>query len=89
MFFIFGGECFYASGGGFDLLAKIEDEREAFKEAEKLIGMEAVYGNEWDPVITIQWTHIMDGSTGEVIKRFGAFPYGMHRRPVRVQKGQE
>ena len=91
MYFIFGGECYYASGGGYDLLQKEKDYTKAIEKAKLLIGQNIVIEEDSEGIwleLEIQWTHVMDVSTGEVIKRFGDLPYGQGRKPIRIREGK-
>ena len=88
MFLVCGGEQYYASGGGYDVLTKTKDLEQAIKLASDLIGKYAVYEIvDWsddrddDQGFVIEWTHVVNGATGEIVRKIGKEPYG-HGNPV-------
>ena len=92
MFLVFGGECYYASGGGYDLLFSDEIESEAVKFARDSIGKEAVFSPcDWDddPSINIQWSHVLDTNTKKVIHTFGRDTFGRGMQVIEIRKGIE
>ncbi len=91
MYFIFGGECYYASGGGYDLIGREKDYTKAIKKAESLIGKNLVIEEDSEGIWLehrIEWTHVMHVSTGKVISRFGDLAHGQGRRPMRIREGK-
>lgn len=78
MYLIFGGECYYASGGGNDYLGQRETLNEAIHFAASLIGKRGVFNeSEVDSVeLTIEWTHVFSVAEGKVLSKFGDDPYG-------------
>lgn len=67
-FLIFGGQCFYASGGANDFICQEPSLHYAIKKAKELIGKNAVthIANkddlDWDSdqYHTIEWVHVID-----------------------------
>ena len=53
-YLLFGGECYYALGGGFDLLG-------AGNSIDDLLNSEALNGN------NIDWYHVFDTETREIV----------------------
>jgi len=80
IYFIFGGEQFYASGGVNDLLVTTHDKKLALHWAENFIGKEIKIVESYMPEdlwteTKIEWTQVMD-ETGNKIDQFGVIPYG-------------
>jgi hypothetical protein len=82
MYLIFGGEGFYASGGGNDYLDRREDKIEAMRLAKTLIG-ELTVGmdeprddGESEQKMTVEWVHVVDSSTMEIVFESETKPYG-------------
>ena len=93
MYLIFGGERYYAYGGGFDLLGIEEDAAKAKERAESLISMYAVTEKaEWsddrrdDIGHYIEWAHVVDGATGKIIAEFGDRAFGAGAVAVEIRK---
>lgn len=78
MFLIFGGERFYASGGGNDLLDIDKSLDSAKTKAESLIGKIAVEGDGFMESFKIEWSQVVDGNTGLILSEFNS-AYG--RKP--------
>jgi len=92
MFLIFGGQAFYGSGGGNDLIGKDNDEKIAIKEAEAMLGQYAVSEiNDWsddrndDEMLQIEWTHVLNGETGDIIAKFGKDGYGLNKPAIEIR----
>lgn len=92
MFLIFGGERYYASGGGFDLLHKTTTKEDAVEKAESFLGKKAVFevvdwsdDREDDTCSNIEWTHVLDVSSGKIIANFGENPYGNQRQAIEIR----
>lgn len=83
MYLIFGGQCYYASGGANDLIETHADESHAIQRAGELVGMLAVTRKadkedlDWDEDETheIEWTQVYSATDGEVIYRSDITPY--------------
>ena len=93
MYLIFGGQCYYASGGGYDVLAKTHSKSQALKTAEALIGKAGITevakrGNEWagDQGFNIEWSHVLNSNTGKIVATFGQKPFGLSRSIVAIKK---
>ncbi len=93
MYLIFGGELYYAAGGGFDLLGTDEDDAKAKERAEALLGMYAVTERaEWsddrhdDFGHYIEWTHVIDGATGKIVAEFGDRAFGAGAVVIEIRK---
>jgi hypothetical protein len=79
MFFIFGGEQYYADGGARDMISRTCDKQLAESIAKGLIGTKVPIVESWmDPEdwmdMTIEWTQVMD-KEGTIHFEFGK-PYG-------------
>ena len=79
LFFIFGGEQFYADGGARDIISRTCDKQLAESIARALIGKKVPIVENWiDPKywldMTIEWTQVMD-EEGTIHFEFGK-PYG-------------
>ena len=92
MFLIFAGECFYASGGAYDLCHNTEDEKEALDHAKGLLGRRIVTDvAEWsddrtdDDTTVIEWSHVFDTSKQEVVAEFGDCPLGAGNMPLEIR----
>lgn len=84
MYLIFGGERYYAAGGGYDLLGRRESREDAIAFAQQAIGKEGVepYDEDLDfmedePRTTpIEWAHVFDAESGTIIATYGDMPLG-------------
>ena len=75
-YLVFGGVCFYATGGANDLLYTAPTAREATARAKSIIGQE---GKPMGYTLTphqIEWSHVLEVATGKIIARYGGKPYG-------------
>jgi hypothetical protein len=83
MYLIFGGSCYYASGGANDLIEAHDDKSCAIQRAIELIGLSAVTYKakkediDWDDDESheIEWTQVYSVESGEVIYRSDNTPY--------------
>ncbi len=83
MYLIFGGSCYYASGGANDLIENHDDKSCAIQRACELIGLSAITYKakkedlDWDDEVSheIEWTQVYSVEGGEVIYRSDATPY--------------
>ena len=74
-FMIFGGECYYASGGAYDLIETCADEEEALEKAKAWIGKALYHGNPSQEDIDndyaystpIEWIQVYDCKEHKVI----------------------
>lgn len=83
MYIIFGGERYYASGGGNDFLDKKKSLAAAIDVAKDLVGKYAVTEIcDWsddrndDNGYNIEWTHVFDTNTGAVVHKSERNPHG-------------
>ena len=80
MFLIFGGERYYPSGGGYDYIDMDSSLKNACKKAENFIEKKgrSRSGEEGNCtfLIDIEWTHVFNSESGEIVARFGSMPYG-------------
>ena len=80
MFLIFDGECYYTAGGGHDLLYITEGRDWAAQKAREFVGQFAFTKIDpddpnFDQYHNIEWTHVVDGTTGTILESFGGKPY--------------
>tara|TARA_R110000851_G_scaffold160243_2_gene303481 strand:- start:409 stop:687 length:279 start_codon:yes stop_codon:yes gene_type:complete len=83
MYLIFGGTCYYASGGANDLIETHDDKSCAIQRAIELIGLSAVTYKakkedlDWDNDVSheIEWTQVYSAESGEVVHRSDNTPY--------------
>ena len=83
MYLIFGGECYYASGGINDLIETHDDESCAIQRAIELLGMSAITYKakkedlEWDDDISheIEWVQVYSVESGDTVYRSETIPY--------------
>ena len=77
MYLIFGGSCYYASGGANDLIETHDDKSSAIQRAVELIGLSAVTYKakkedlDWDYDVSheIEWAQVYSVESGEVVHR--------------------
>ncbi len=79
LFFVFGGEQFYANGGSRDFIFRTCDKQLAESTARSLVGQKVPMVESWMEEddwldMTIEWTQVMD-ETGKTVFEFGK-PYG-------------
>lgn len=93
MFLVFGGERYYAAGGGFDLLGRSEDRGEAIAFAQQAIGWEMIYADRdfpdddlFEQRTPIEWAHVLDAETGVIVAKFGERPHGQGRMCDEMQR---
>lgn len=87
MYLIFGGECYYASGGANDLLDKDIDKDTAIEKAKSFLGKNAVTyivpeeDLEWDDeqCHPIEWVHVFDINNNKVVYESDNKPLGGHK----------
>ncbi|MCZ4284530.1 hypothetical protein O4H29_06745 [Marinobacter salarius] len=88
MYLVFGGQSYYATGGGFDLLGTFEEGAKAWDFAASVIGKRTEWDDEVfpdDPTSSpIEWSHILDLKSGKVTAEFGDSPHGLGRAADRV-----
>lgn len=80
-YLVFGGEYYYPSGGGNDLLESFVDLSLAKKYAEEKIGSRVILRKateDWDSddAYDVEWTHVFCVRTLNILVKFGGFPYG-------------
>ncbi len=68
MFLIFGGDRFYAAGGGNDFDSLHTDKDSAIERCKNSVDVMDNTGND-------EWSHVFDTEKGEVIFRYGIPPY--------------
>jgi len=85
MFLVFAGQCYYPSAGAGSLVTKSESLYEAKAIASKLLGLTGISEeNAWmweeDPSLEdgdrIEWVHVLDLDSMEIVFRVGDSPYG-------------
>lgn len=93
MYLVFGGERYYANGGGYDLLLSHEDKSTAISEASSMIGKQMVFeiaedfeDRSFDTYNYIEWTHVLDTENGEVVETFGERPYSQCKQAIEVRE---
>ena len=86
MFIIFGGECYYASGGIRDLLGKEDSKETAITLAKELLGKLAITeivnydpDEEWTVSHEIEWVHVVDTDTCKIIYESENTPFGINK----------
>lgn len=89
-YFIFGGERYYAEGGAYGLLKSEPTIDRAKSCCESLIGKEAVtekFSNDPYDATThiIEWAHVLDTHTGEIVFSCGVKPYGTNVCPFEIR----
>jgi hypothetical protein len=96
MYLIFGGEEFYASGGGNDFLGACKNLGVANRRAAELIGKYVVteiaeYTDDrnCDTSHKIEWTHVVDGQNGKILIKFGGRPHGERSAPLFCIEGEK
>ena len=71
-YWLFGGEAYYSTGGLWDFLGVYESLGDAEAATQK---PHSVFGRD----IKVEWYHIVDSRTWEVVKAGGEQPYGYFR----------
>ena len=97
MYLIFGGECYYASGGANDLIEEHEDESCAIQRAVELIGLFAIIHKakqedidwDYDEGHKIEWTQVYSVDRGEVIYKSESTPYGENSGTISIKSNSE
>lgn len=81
-YLIFAGEVHYSVGGGHDLISSKHDEKEALVFAEQLLNKTVTTIDTEQPeddqnsYHDIEWSHVLDTKTGQIIAAFGQEPLG-------------
>lgn len=93
MFLIFGGSCYYASGGAYDLLGCESDLKDALVLAGGLIGKEAVQEKskwaddpDYDTSCVIEWTHVLNTESKEIVFTCGERVYGAGKMTIEIRE---
>lgn len=88
MYYIFGGEQYYASGGCNDLLCYCREKEAAIAWSKRLIGKKVLMKEEGIPEefwidYPIEWTHVMS-EIGTIIHTEGVIPHGFGNGEVQI-----
>lgn len=88
MYLIFGGERYYAKGGGYDFLDSKEIFEEAVEAAELYMDREIKYKDRdcdceedcFCVTEVIEWVHVLNTKTNKIVCKRGSEPYGLGRQ---------
>lgn len=87
-YLIFGGECYYPNAGGYSLLAQLPDLDHAQRMADSFIGKWAITQAPTDYVDMkyhrIEWAHVLDAQSTEVVHEAGDEPYSTARQIILI-----
>jgi len=80
-YLIFAGSCYYSAGGARDFICGYDNEEDAKERASSIIGKTGVLEEseedlEWDEICSIEWSHVFDNKSCEIVAKFGNRPYG-------------
>jgi hypothetical protein len=73
MYLIFGGECFYASGGANDFIESHSNKGAAISRAKEIIGMKALTKDGCG--YEVCWSHVYDVNANSVIYKSDIKPH--------------